>query len=203
MIKVVILVLVLLSISVSIECRRNLRDYIVSHEYSSGLTREEFSVYDPVANSLLCRLETSGYSYNRYTNLVMYPSYQTIGLIRDVWSPFSYQGYFNVLDDELNQWMNGYIFQRYRPQGFRLSIEYGGHVYIMENRLGSLITDIRDEQNPNYLLTRFQQTYIDPLTGSMKYAVKVFTNDLPDPIYMMALYAYDSIASKKKLKLRP
>ncbi|UJR24702.1 hypothetical protein I4U23_006076 [Adineta vaga] len=196
-------ILFLLSFIITIECRRNLRDYIVSHQYSSGLTQEEFSVYDPVENSLLCRFETMGYTYNRYSNLVSYPSLQPIGLIRDIWSPFLYQGYFNVLDDRLNQWMNGYVYQRYRPQGFRFAIEYGGHSYIMENRIGSSITEIRDEKKPNYLLTRFHQTYIDPITGSLKYNVKVFTDDLPDPIYMMALYAYDSITSKRKNKLRP
>lgn len=72
---------------VSIESRRNLRDYVVSHQYASGLTREEFAVYDPSQNNLLCRLETVGYAYNRLSNLVSYPSRQTIGFIRDGWSP--------------------------------------------------------------------------------------------------------------------
>jgi hypothetical protein len=81
----IVLIFVLI---VQIESRRNLRDYIVSHNYSSGLTREEFAVYDPVENNVICRLQSLGNVFNRLTNLVSYPSRQRIASIRNVWSPF-------------------------------------------------------------------------------------------------------------------
>ncbi|CAF1358469.1 unnamed protein product [Adineta steineri] len=183
---------------VSIESRRNLRDYVVSHEYSSGLRREEFSVYDETENNVLCRLETLGYGNNRLSNLISYPSYQTIGSIRNVWSPFLYQSYFNVFDDQLNQWMPGQITQRYRPQGFRFTIGYGGHIYTMENKVGSSIIDVKDELRPNYILTRFYQTNLNPLFKSFKYDIQVYRDDLPDPIYILALYALDTVTYQKK-----
>ncbi|CAF1312623.1 unnamed protein product [Adineta steineri] len=201
---------------VSIESRRNLRDYVVSHEYSSGLRREEFSVYDETENNVLCRLETLGYGNNRLSNLISYPSYQTIGSIRNVWSPFCeilfkefiykiiiyfvlvYQSYFNVFDDQLNQWMPGQITQRYRPQGFRFTIGYGGHIYTMENKVGSSIIDVKDELRPNYILTRFYQTNLNPLFNSFKYDIQVYRDDLPDPIYILALYALDTVTYQKK-----
>ncbi|CAF1350155.1 unnamed protein product [Adineta steineri] len=183
---------------VSIESRRNLRDYVVSHEYSSGLRREEFSVYDGTENNVLCRLETLGYGNNRLSNLISYPSYQTIGSIRNVWSPFLYQSYFNVFDDQLNQWMPGQITQRYRPQGFRFTIGYGGHIYTMENKVGSSIIDVKDELRPNYILTRFYQTNLNTLFKSFKYDIQVYRDDLPDPIYILALYALDTVTYQKK-----
>lgn len=65
------------------------------------------------------------------------------------------------------------------------------------------MTYIRDEKRPTHLLTRFQQTYLDPVTGSLKYNMRVYTNDLPDPIYIMALYALDSMTSRRRIKFNP
>ena len=83
---------------VSIESRRSLRDYIVSHEYSSGLTKEQFSIYDQREKNLICRLQSLGYGFNRLTNLVTYPSYQTIASIRNIWSPFCKILFLNRID---------------------------------------------------------------------------------------------------------
>jgi hypothetical protein len=55
-----------------------------------------------------------------------------------------YQAYFYVLDDQLNKWMKGQIYQSYYPQGFRFTMKYGEKYYFMENNIKSLITQIRD-----------------------------------------------------------
>jgi hypothetical protein len=66
-----------------------------------------------------------------------------------------YQTYFYVLDDQLNKWMKGQIYQSYYPQGFRFTIKYGEKYYFMENNINSLITQIRDAKRQNYIQTRF------------------------------------------------
>ncbi len=109
-----------------------------------------------------------------------------------------YQGYFNVLDDQYNRWITGQISQRYYSQGFRFIIKYGRKYYLMENKIGSLITEIRDQKRKNYVLTRFYKIYENPFFGSSKYNIQVYTDDLPDPIYVLALYALDSIAITKR-----
>jgi len=68
----------------------------------------------------------------------------------------------------------------------------------MENKIGSLITEIRDQKRKNYILTRFYKIYENPFFGSSKYNIQVYTDDLPDPIYVLALYALDSIAITKR-----
>jgi len=97
-----------------------------------------------------------------------------------------YQAYFYVLDDQLNKWMKGQIYQSYYPQGFRFTIKYGEKYYFMENNIKSLITQIRDAKRQNYILTRFY-----PLLGSSKYNIQIYTDDLPDPIYILALSAFN------------
>jgi hypothetical protein len=114
-----------------------------------------------------------------------------------------YQGYFNVFDDQLNEWMIGRISQRSHPQGLTFTIEYEGRVYTMINRIGSSITDIRDSRRSNLILTRFSQTYLDPIFGSSKYKIQIYTDDLPDPIYILALYALDSIKPKRRIQFIP
>jgi hypothetical protein len=73
----------------------------------------------------------------------------------------------------------------------------------MENKLGSLITEIRNQKRPNILLTKFSQTYFNPLFGSSKYNIEVYGNDLPDPIYILALHALDSTTLKRRIKFLP
>lgn len=65
-----------------IESRKSLRDYVVSQNYFAG---EELLVYDKTQENLLCEIESSDYLFNRLTNLISYPSHQTIGSIRNVW----------------------------------------------------------------------------------------------------------------------
>jgi hypothetical protein len=82
----IIIIINICLIVISIECRQSLRNYVVSQNYYSG---EEFLVYDKSEQNLLCQMESSVYLFNRLTNLISYPSHQTIGSIRNVWSPFS------------------------------------------------------------------------------------------------------------------
>jgi hypothetical protein len=109
----------------------------------------------------------------------------------------------NILDDHTNKWMSGQIYQHYRPQGFRFTIQYGGRYYTMENKFLSLITEIRDDKRPNYVLTHFYQTNINPIYGTSKYNLKIYTDDLPDPVYILALYALDSNLVRRRMQFTP
>ncbi len=74
---------------VSIESRRSLRNYVVSKDQNlNGLLRNDLSVYDPLQNDLLCRLQSSNNVFNPSSNLIIYPSRQTMASIRNVWSPY-------------------------------------------------------------------------------------------------------------------
>ncbi len=60
----------------------------------------------------------------------------------------------------------------------------------MEYQAFSLTTEIRDEQQPNYILARIRMR-LSSMLWSNKYDLQVYTNDLPDAIYLLALAAYD------------
>ena len=114
-----------------------------------------------------------------------------------------YQSSINILDDQLNQWVRGQIYQLNRSDGFRCIIKYGGTSFVMENRFGSLITEIRDQKRPNYILSRFYQTYFDPFFGSSRYNIQIYTDDLPDPLYILALSALDSGIVQRRVRFIP
>ncbi len=44
----------------------------------------------------------------------------------------------------------------------------------MENKINSLIMEIRDAKKPNYIPTRFYQTYFNPLFRTSKYNISTF-----------------------------
>lgn len=111
----------------------------------------------------------------------------------------AYQGYFNVLDDQLNKWINGEIIENSSSDGFKFTIKYGNKLYIMENKFNSLITQIRDAKKPNYILTNFYRNNLNPFINSPMYNIRIYTNDLPDPIYILALYVLDSTFIQRKL----
>jgi hypothetical protein len=73
----------------------------------------------------------------------------------------------------------------------------------LENPRGSLITEIRDIKKPNYTLTRFSQTYTNPLFASSRYNIQIYQEDLPDPIYILAIYALDSTNRRNRIKFIP
>ncbi|CAF3537057.1 unnamed protein product [Rotaria sp. Silwood1] len=192
----------------SIDSRRTLRNYIVYNQYLSQFRQNQFSVYDQSEKNLLCRIESSSeYSFNRLNNLILYPFNQTIASINNLWSPYMYQAHINILDVKLNKWMSGQIYQSYSSQGFQFRIEYRRKYYIMENKVDSLITEIRDEKRSNYILTRFYQISNDIIfsssSSSSKYKIQVYTNDLPHPLYMLALYAFDSIRLNRRIIFIP
>lgn len=214
------LLFLLCGILVSIECRRSLRDYVVSQNSFNGLGTNDYSVYDPRENSLLCRLQPLNNGLNLSSNLIIYPSRQKIALITNIWSPFSkcfsfpsslalkilylvYQSYINVLDDQLNRWVKGQIYQVNRSEDFRCIIKYGTSSFLMENKFGSLITEIRDQKRQNYVLSRFYQTYFDPYFGLSRYNIQIYTDDLPDPIYILALSALDSRTMPGRVRFIP
>jgi len=86
--KMISKILLICFFIISIESRRSLRDYIVSQNNLNELIKNDYSVYDPLQNDLLCRLESLNNIFNPSSNLILYPSQQTIGSIRNIWSTF-------------------------------------------------------------------------------------------------------------------
>lgn len=73
----------------------------------------------------------------------------------------------------------------------------------MENKFNSLITQIYNVNKANYILSRFYENSLNPFFESSKYNIEIYTDDLPDPIYILAVYALDSISIKRKIRFIP
>jgi hypothetical protein len=57
----------------------------------------------------------------------------------------------------------------------------------MEQKAFSFTSQIRDEQQPYYILARIKMK----LAWPNRYDLQVYTDDLPDVLYLLALAAYD------------
>jgi len=60
----------------------------------------------------------------------------------------------------------------------------------MEQKAFSLTTEIRDEQQPYYIHARIKMR-LTSVVWSNKYDLQVYTDELPDVLYLLALAAYD------------
>lgn len=104
-----------------------------------------------------------------------------------------------IYDDEFDRWIDGQILEEYSPTGVRLRLEYHGNFYLMENQFKSQIIEIREANNPDALLSRFYPRFRSPLISStkMKYYLQIYSNDLPDPFYILAFSAFNARSSKQ------
>jgi len=96
-----------------------------------------------------------------------------------------------------NQWIPGRISQTFPAYRFRYNIQYANRRLIMEYKAFSLTTEIRDEQQLNYVLARIRQR-LSSMLWSNKYDLEVYTNELPDIIYVLALAVYDYNNTERK-----
>jgi hypothetical protein len=101
-----------------------------------------------------------------------------------------YDAEIQVYDTVLNQWIPGRISQAFPTYRFRYYIQYGNRRLIMEHIAFSLTTEIRDERQPNFILARMSKRLVS-IIWSNKYDLQVYTNELPDTIYLLAIAAYD------------
>lgn len=101
-----------------------------------------------------------------------------------------------------NQWIFGKITQAFPAYRFRYYIQYGNRRLIAEHKVLSLTTEIRDEQQPNYILARIRKR-LSSFLWSNKYDLEVYTNELPDLIYLLTIVATDYNNNIAKTQSKP
>ena len=185
-----------------------LRQYFIQKDFFTGIKAGEFSIYDQSRTNLLYRLE-SRYGLTQTAELYAYPGKQLVASIRNLWSPWSkrclvtwrffsiftlsfavYDAEIRVFDTVLNQWITGRITQSFPGYRFRYDVRYINRRLTMDHQGISLTAEIRDTQQPDYVLARVRQR-LESVLWSNRYDLQVYTNDLPDVIYILALSAYD------------
>ncbi|CAF2549784.1 unnamed protein product [Rotaria sp. Silwood2] len=165
------------------------RQYLIKKDFFSGFKAGEFSIYDQSANTLLFRLE-SRFDVTQNAELYAYPGKRMVASMKNLWSPWLYDAEIQVFDIMFNQWNFGRITQAFPTYTFRYIIQYANQRLIMEHQAFSLTTEIRNEQPPNDVLARIR-TKLSSFILPNKYDLEIYTNELPDVIYLLALVAYD------------
>ncbi|CAF1075586.1 unnamed protein product [Rotaria sordida] len=178
-----------ISLTQKIQTQQILRQYTIKKDFFGGFKAGEYSIYDQSGNILLFRFE-SRYGFTQTAQLYAYPGKQMVASIRNNWSPWLYDAEIQVFDTIFNQWIPGRITQAFPNYSFRYIIQYANRHLIMEHNIFSLTTEIRNEQPPNYILARMRLR-LSSIILPNKYDLQVYTNELPDVIYFLALAAYD------------
>ena len=96
-----------------------------------------------------------------------------------------------------NQWIAGRISQNFPNYRLRYNIQYANRRLILNKNLFSLIYEIRDEQWPNNVLARIKKR-LSSIIWSNKYGLDVYTNELPDVIYLLSIFAFDYSDTSRK-----
>jgi hypothetical protein len=173
---------------VSVACRVNaengpLRVYTLRKDYFNGIKAAEFSVFDTSQKTLYYRIE-SKFTFMPQFELVAYPSKQVVGKLKSKFGSID----LSLLDDKTGQWMTGSMkYHLTLLKQYEYNIQFNGRRISMEKQLLYPHTTFRDEsQGGNNLLARFQREFFSPITATT-YGVQVYSNDIPDGFYLLAL----------------
>lgn len=191
---------------VSIQCRASLRNYVFIRNSSKLVRESNYFIYNSNRNSIVCRLQSLN---SLTTNLLLYPSNVRVGFIDNPYSPLrkfnkcffnEYRLYFvsvvssydmNIYNLQSNEWIRGSIYQN----RYEYTINYADKSYFMRNRVSPLITEI---YQGNSLISRFSMNSLSLLNENPKYNIEIYSDILPDPVHIFALYIFDSLKSKKR-----
>lgn len=89
-----------------------------------------------------------------------------------------------------NQWIPGKITQAYPPYSHRFTIQYANRRLVMQHLPFTFTSEIRDDLAPFYVLARIRKR-LSSIILPNRYDLQIYTNELPDIIYFLAVAAYD------------
>lgn len=159
-----------------------LRIYSLRKDFFNGIKGPEFSVYDISKKTLYYRIE-SKYSLLPKFDLVAYPAKQVVGKLESKVGSI----HFSLLDDKTGQWITGSMKGHFTlTKHFKYTIELNGKKILLEKDLLSPHATFRDESQGDLLLARYQREFFSPITATT-YGAQIFSNDLPDGLYLLAL----------------
>ncbi|CAF4109741.1 unnamed protein product [Rotaria sp. Silwood2] len=155
----------------------------------------QFSIYDPGEQQLHYRIQ-SQIALWQILELVAYPSNQVIAKLNSRWHTLLYEATISIFDSQSNQWIDGQIRKHLTFFGDKYTIEWNGKSMVMETKFLSFTTKFRDENQGN-MLAEFRMRWTS-LFWFKKYDLEIFSKEVPETIYIMALAAKDHNDSQAK-----
>ncbi|CAF2392582.1 unnamed protein product [Rotaria sp. Silwood2] len=177
-------------------CVSPVREYSIRRDLIVGVKAPEFSVYDKSGKDLQYRMESRITGLHKI-DLIAYPSKQTVARLNNKITWFLYEATFEILDPATQQWTTGTISQNLRILNHRSVIQWNGRRLLMEHNVASLTTRFLDDQQGGQLVAEYQVS-LPSLVWATKYSLQIFTDDLPDAIFLFGLAARDYITTQRK-----
>ena len=131
--------------------------------------------------TLYYRIE-SKFSLPAKFQLIAYPSKKLVGKLEGKLGAID----LSVLDDKTNQRLTGTIKGHFSLVNDKYSMQFNGKQLSMQKDLLSPHMNIRDETNGGKLLARYQREFYSLVTATT-YGVQVYSNDIPDGVYLLIL----------------
>ena len=181
-----------------VNCLTPLREYHIRRDILNGVKAPEFSIFDQTGKILQYRIE-SRYNGLHSVELVAYPSKQVVARLKNTFTWLLYEGTFEILDTQSQQWRTGKISQNLKLFNHKSTIEWNGRRLLMEHSIASLTTRFSDEDRNGQMLAEYKVS-LSSVLWATKYTLKVYSNEIPDAIYIFGLTVRDYITTKQRSK---
>ncbi|CAF1003730.1 unnamed protein product [Rotaria sp. Silwood1] len=188
--------ILLLSFITIIACSTSKREYVIKKDFFTGVKAGEFSVYDRTGKNLQYRIE-SRYNALHSVELVAYPSKQAIARLKNQITLLLYKGTLEILDAKSNKWITGTINQKLKVLNHKSVINWNGRQLSMKHNIPSFTTKFFDEAQRNRLVAEYRIHMVASAVAN-KYTMKIFTDEIPDALFLLCLTVRDHIIASKK-----
>jgi hypothetical protein len=148
-----------------------------------------YSIFDSTEKKRLYRLKTI-HSDIDIMVLVDYPAKNVVANMEGVLLEGKLNITFSVYDYQQNKWTDGAVAESYHFLFRKYAIEWNSKPYIMKNRFSSRNNRLYNKSQ-NQLLAKFvkRSLWFDSVT--VKYDLKIYTDELPDAVCFFAIAIID------------
>jgi hypothetical protein len=166
-----------------------LREYVIRKDFFNSFKAGQFSIYDQTGKILLYRIE-SEYAFMHTIKLIAYPSRKVIGRLKGKWHSLVYQATLEITNTDSQRPIRGTIIQNLQLLGVKYTISWNEMTITMDNELASLTTRFYDEDANGIMMAQFEKK-LESFIFANQYNMEVYSDDVPDAIYLLSLAAKD------------
>ena len=172
-------------------CQRIKHSYLMKRHLSVREIPSEFSIYNQATNAREYRINSHITLKPEGSDILAYPSKRIVGKLKIKREGQRRYVSFEVLNNKTQEWMTGEFIQYYI--GWikdSIDIEWDGPTINCEIANTRLNGTFRDDRGN--ILAQFQRQRATLFTLT-KYVVQIYSEDIPNPFYLLFVANYDTI----------
>ena len=170
--------------------------YVIKRDIFTLFKAHGFSIYDGTETNLRYRVN-SKYALSQTIEMLDQQSNQTIAKLNSVFFTLLYRANISILNPQMNQWIEGKIERLFTIFFDTYVIQWNGHKIIMETTWNPYVVRFSNQTKTGPIIAIVHQRLISSL-WLKTYDLKIFSDQLPTPVYIFALVACDYQKSKSK-----